>query len=149
MNPPYSCIALLLLLLSGCKGQSGINLSSDLEISEAHFIKDQEDSFRIRILCHGIIEMAELYYDHHWQTASVEEKGLYTMIAASFDSRKRDRIMHADSRKEVGNQPPGLLLKTYRHPEFKTGPGEAVLYYSLGGSEPRYQLIQLQPTRYP
>ncbi|MGY8914440.1 MAG: hypothetical protein ACKVJF_05065 [Flavobacteriales bacterium] len=77
------------------------------------------------------VSFQEIYY--HGQVAQVtaDTNGEGFMVKGNFvrASHKSDLIMHADSKKEVGNQPPSMQEGPIKDFPFDLEPEEAVLSY--------------------
>ncbi len=125
--------------LSGCASQKKLETSTPFTIGPAicqEWVAGKEESGSGEVIKITINEMAaekvelqNIYFRGSMAKVIMEMEDKGMTASARFEKHKPDMIMHADSTKEVGNQPPKLKSKDGKEFPFELQRDEAVLSY--------------------
>lgn len=92
----------------------------------------------------GGLIFKRICYRGVWAAISTSGEGEYLVLKAKFEKGGKELTMHADPRKEVGNQPP-FLKKGKGEKECSGSENQALLVYEYKGSEFNYVLQGITP----
>ncbi|NAS10934.1 hypothetical protein [Poritiphilus flavus] len=128
----------LVMGLGGCSSQKKLETSTPFVLGPTicqDWIGGRAESGSGRVLRIAVREMPDegislqnVYFRGHMAKIDMvmEDNGMIALAKYELKSEKPDMIMHADSTKEVGNQPPKLKSKEF---PFDLQKDEAVLSY--------------------
>ncbi|MBT8184660.1 MAG: hypothetical protein KJN76_07455 [Eudoraea sp.] len=135
-----------ILSLQGCSSQKKLESSAPFTIDQAtcqEWVGGKEESgtgFLLQLPLTAAdsddIEFKEVFFRGAIMETEVERADDKITLVCNFFKEKKvkpDIIMHADAKKEVGNQPPRLPKKGDEFP-FELKPDEAVISYTASGS---------------
>ncbi len=144
---------LLIMGLSGCSSQKKIEAKAPFTVKNAtceSFVGGREESgsgFVVKLPIaaeeNADITYQKLYFRGHilsLQEGSDEDNMILEAVYRRAEGSKPDIIMHADPKKEVGNQPPKLKPRKKDFP-FSLNPDQAVIEYTHGG-DTKYFMIE-------
>ena len=138
-NTVYILLSLI-MGLSGCSSQKKLETSTPFVLGPAicqEWYAGKEESGSGQVLKITINEMSSeevnlqnVYFRGAMSKVNMEMEDKGMMAVARFKKEgKKDMVMHADSTKEVGNQPPKLRSKEEMEFPFELKRDEAVLSY--------------------
>jgi hypothetical protein len=135
-----------MLTLQGCSSQKKLESSAPFTIEQAtcqEWVGGKEESgtgFLLQLPITAVsgddIQFKEVFFRGAIMESEVDRADEKMTIVCNFFKEKAvkpDIIMHADAKKEVGNQPPPLNKKGDKFP-FELKPDEAVVSYTTNGT---------------
>lgn len=153
MKNLYLATILLIMGLSGCSSQKKIEAKAPFTVENAtceSFVGGREESgsgfvvkMPITAEANTDISYQKIYFRGHiLSLQEVSDQGDIVLegVYHREDAAKPDIIMHADPKKEVGNQPPKLKSEKKDFP-FSLNPDQAIVEYTQGG-DTKYFMIE-------
>lgn len=136
----FIIIVVLCFGLTSCSSQKTLQPDAPFEIGKAtvqEWLGGREESgtgYLVSVpvsLITKEVRFQELYYKGQIVQVTTENKEEGFLVQANFVNapNKSDLVMHSDSLKEVGNQPPPIRGKSTPDFPFELTPNEAVLSY--------------------
>ena len=135
----HTCLFLCLALTS-CSSQKSLQTDVPFELGDAtvqQWLGGKEESgtgYLVTVPVSFVtkeVRFQEMYFRGQTALVTTEKNGDGLIVKANFAtaSKKQDLVMHADPKKEVGNQPPVVQKDSNKDFPFDLGPQEAVLSY--------------------
>lgn len=146
MNYAINIVLVCLITLQGCSSQKKLESSAPFEVENAtcqQWVGGKEASgsgFKLQIAVSGnidSIDFREIFFRGAIMEIQIEQDDRSLTLAGNYfmeKVNKPDIIMHADPKKEAGNQPPRLDVKAKDFP-FELMPDEAVISFTKNGSD--------------
>ena len=132
-------VLVLMMGLSGCSSQKKLETQTPFVLGGASYqewMGGREASgtgSEVRIVLSRMneeeVSFQNIYFRGKVAKVSVETEDTGMVAIAKFSGQKPDIVMHADPKKEVGNQPPDLNTQAATEFPFELRKDEAVLSY--------------------